>query len=240
MKKILLLSIISLLIIPQVTLAVWWNPFTWKIFKRSSEIKIEQTTDVSSNPTKTSSETQEESSKADQAENIEKLKTEIEDLKKKINEDTTITQPKVSQEVIPTSVTSNEGSMELKIAKCKTIKESDYNTAILKINQAINDRLQEVFNSLNEQYHDAVNKVYDYTKKQQALISGNPDLTGSDKLSLITEYNNDADLQAQKIYNDQQTYWKSQKADIENSKQQAIDKINIFLSEEYNKCLIRN
>ena len=42
-QKIFLLAVISLLIIPQVTFAAWWNPFTWKIFHRSGGIKIEKT-----------------------------------------------------------------------------------------------------------------------------------------------------------------------------------------------------
>ena len=29
MKKNLLILIITILIIPQITLASWWNPFTW-------------------------------------------------------------------------------------------------------------------------------------------------------------------------------------------------------------------
>lgn len=42
-KKIFFLTIISLFIIPQVTFAAWWNPFTWKIFGGASETKVEKT-----------------------------------------------------------------------------------------------------------------------------------------------------------------------------------------------------
>lgn len=34
MKKLLLATLVLSLIIPQVTFAAWWNPFTWKIFNR--------------------------------------------------------------------------------------------------------------------------------------------------------------------------------------------------------------
>jgi hypothetical protein len=40
-QKIFLLSVISFLIIPQVTFAAWWNPFTWNFFHKPTEIKIE-------------------------------------------------------------------------------------------------------------------------------------------------------------------------------------------------------
>lgn len=33
---------VSLFIIPQITFAAWWNPGTWKIFNRKSEVKIER------------------------------------------------------------------------------------------------------------------------------------------------------------------------------------------------------
>ena len=45
-KKISLLLAIfvtSLFVIPQITLATWWNPGTWKIFNRKAEVKTERT-----------------------------------------------------------------------------------------------------------------------------------------------------------------------------------------------------
>ena len=72
MKKTFILILIAIVFIPSVTFASWWNPFTWKIFKRSAEIKVEQTTTIPSNPTNTTSQTVEESSKTDQPK-IEKV-----------------------------------------------------------------------------------------------------------------------------------------------------------------------
>lgn len=36
MKKYLLVLFLSALIIPQITFAAWWNPFTWKIFNKAN------------------------------------------------------------------------------------------------------------------------------------------------------------------------------------------------------------
>lgn len=45
MKKILFLLIISFLIIPQITFASWWNPFTWKIFIKR-EVQVENKVNI--------------------------------------------------------------------------------------------------------------------------------------------------------------------------------------------------
>lgn len=43
------LLIFTLLLVPQVTFAAWWNPLTWRVFDffRKSEVKIEQSLDIS-------------------------------------------------------------------------------------------------------------------------------------------------------------------------------------------------
>ena len=41
--------VVSLFIVPQVTFASWWNPGTWKVFNRKSEIKIDQKANTTSN-----------------------------------------------------------------------------------------------------------------------------------------------------------------------------------------------
>lgn len=48
LKKIFLLSITSILIIPQIAFASWWNPFSWKIFGflHKQETKQEQIVDL--------------------------------------------------------------------------------------------------------------------------------------------------------------------------------------------------
>lgn len=60
--KILFIFAISILIVPQVTLAAWWNPFTWKIFNKTPEINVQS---------------------ANQSSELEKLRSEVEELKKK-------------------------------------------------------------------------------------------------------------------------------------------------------------
>ena len=65
MKKYILILFLVILIIPSIALASWWNPFSWKIFNKKTQISvvapiIQNTSD----------------------EEIQKLKQEIEDLKK--------------------------------------------------------------------------------------------------------------------------------------------------------------
>ncbi|KKS58615.1 MAG: hypothetical protein UV24_C0019G0019 [Candidatus Nomurabacteria bacterium GW2011_GWA2_42_41] len=47
MKKLLISVVAVTLIVPQVAMASWWNPFTWKIFSKSAEVRVEQSFDVS-------------------------------------------------------------------------------------------------------------------------------------------------------------------------------------------------
>ena len=66
--------LVGLLIVPQVTFAAWWNPFTWNIFNRAKAPQVEV-------------------QKVNQPSEIEKLRNEIEELKKKTNTPTVV-QPK--------------------------------------------------------------------------------------------------------------------------------------------------
>ncbi|PJE73582.1 MAG: hypothetical protein COV02_01790 [Candidatus Terrybacteria bacterium CG10_big_fil_rev_8_21_14_0_10_41_10] len=103
---------ISLLIIPQMTFAVWWNPGTWKIFNRKAEVKTEQKIIATSTPNNVISQTEKATTtekieqkseeagkqkvaasladtsaqKDDQFKEIEKLKKEVETLKQKQSE----------------------------------------------------------------------------------------------------------------------------------------------------------
>jgi len=43
MKKLTILLIVGVLVVPNVVFGAWWNPFTWSIFNNPSESKIEQT-----------------------------------------------------------------------------------------------------------------------------------------------------------------------------------------------------
>src|ERR1035437_7484616 len=44
MKKILLVSIITIIIIPQITFASWWNPFSWSWFKKPTPVVQQEPT----------------------------------------------------------------------------------------------------------------------------------------------------------------------------------------------------
>jgi len=48
-QKIFLLTIVSFLIIPQVTLAAWWNPFSWSWFNKSPKTETTSLTDTTKN-----------------------------------------------------------------------------------------------------------------------------------------------------------------------------------------------
>lgn len=65
-RKTLIVVLVGLIIVPQITFAAWWNPFSWKIFNRARtpEIEVQKTVPASE---------------------VEKLKSEIEELKKKSN-----------------------------------------------------------------------------------------------------------------------------------------------------------
>lgn len=41
-KHILVFAMVGVFIVPQITLAAWWNPFTWKVFKRVPRIQTQQ------------------------------------------------------------------------------------------------------------------------------------------------------------------------------------------------------
>jgi len=72
--KTLFLVLVGLLIVPQVTFAAWWNPFTWNVFNRAKAPQVEV-------------------QKTSQPSEIEKLRSEIEELKKKTTTPT-VTPPK--------------------------------------------------------------------------------------------------------------------------------------------------
>ena len=156
------------------------------------------------------------------------------------NESTEQTKPqlqssaKTQSPTVPTTVKEN---VELKIEKCKATKQTFYDSAIQKLNVGIDKRLHEVFDSLQQQYEDEVNKIYSNNHIQITRVSTDPIMTGDQKLSLISEYNYDASQLANEAYKNQQIFWYNQKKEIEDSKQKAIDQISLLLSEEYTKCL---
>lgn len=213
MKKYLTLLLVTVLIIPTAAFASWWNPFSWKIFNKVPDAKIE--TPVLQPPKQVSTSTEPTGA-----------------LKKKSSSSS-----KENIKVAP--VIQKDEDTDLKIAKCQAEKDSYYNNAILKINQAIEQKLQDAYNSLNQQYNDAVSKIYSDTKIQIDRISNDPSLTGTSKVSLISEYNDENSERVKVLYDNQQTSWKNKKTEIESTKQKAIDQINSYLAEVYKGCLVK-
>ena len=74
MKKYIIIAVLSLVIIPQITLASWWNPTTWRVFSKTPQTKISVILVATSTATSTTP-------KTDVSE-IEKLKKEISEPKK--------------------------------------------------------------------------------------------------------------------------------------------------------------
>ena len=89
--NIVLVILVAFVLMPQTVSASWWNPFSWKVFNRSSEVKIEKPITPPVNPANISTQTtKEEPKKLDQSVEIEKLKKEVEVLKKKPKNELTL------------------------------------------------------------------------------------------------------------------------------------------------------
>jgi len=108
-KQFIIITSIALLIVPSLTFASWWNPFTWNIFQRPTEIKTEETI---TQPTSTSSIVVEtEQSKTDvQTAEIEKLKKEVEELKKK--PDPVVSAPTPTVPTVISNVNDNQTQVQ--------------------------------------------------------------------------------------------------------------------------------
>ena len=103
-------------------------------------------------------------------------------------------------------ITETTENINLKIEKCKAEKEISYNDAVMKINQTADNILKDVFNSLEQQYSEAVNKINSDTNNQISRINSDPTLTGTSKLTLISNYNNSVSEQIKTLYDNQQTF----------------------------------
>lgn len=81
-KGILIILAISF-ILPQVTYASWWNPFSWKIFHKSSEVKIENPINLPVNRPPSSGIEVVQPKKNNQTDEIKKPKKKISESKNK-------------------------------------------------------------------------------------------------------------------------------------------------------------
>mgnify|MGYP001582766424 CR=1 FL=1 len=143
----------------------------------------------------------------------------------------------IGNSVTPTTVIPQTENIELKIAKCKAKEESSYTSSVQTINQTTDTRLKEIFASLQKQYQDGVNDLYNIRDGQITRVENDSSLTGVQKSSLIKQYSDSASEQAEILYKNQQTFWENQKRQIEGSKQNSIDKIKALISEQCNNCL---
>ena len=125
----------------------------------------------------------------------------------------------------------------LKIAKCQAEKQSRYDQSIAKLDAGIQARLSEVFNSLNKQYQDSAKQVADRYRSDTQRIMSDTTLTADAKLELMRKNSAAEQREVDLLYQNQQTFWKNQKAEIEGRKQQATNEINTLLSAEYSKCI---
>ena len=129
------------------------------------------------------------------------------------------------------------GDSNLKIAKCQAEKQSRYDQSIAKLDAGIQARLSEAFNSLNKQYQDSAKQVADRYRSDTQRIMSDATLTADAKLELMRKNSAAEQREVNLLYQNQQTFWKNQKADIEGRRQQAVNEINALLSTEYSKCI---
>lgn len=197
--------------------ASWWNPFSWGVFNRQAVIKTENTSIAL--PSTSTKEVLKETSSLP----IEKAKyVQPQRVKEKPENLPIIEIHKTDSSVVQET--------NLKIEQCKAVKEKTFNDATLKLNQTVDSRLEEVFNSINNQTEDEVKRINNDANAKISSVSDN-------YLFYNAYYNDNASYKLDKLHRDQQSFWYSQKREIENSKQKAIDQINSLLSEEYIKCL---
>ncbi len=87
MKKYILVLLLTIFIIPSIALASWWNPFSWKVFNKTPEIKIEKPITIPDKPVDTSiQKTKEEPKTTAQSKNPPSSVTKNESVSKIVNQ----------------------------------------------------------------------------------------------------------------------------------------------------------
>ncbi|MFZ2621109.1 MAG: hypothetical protein WAX85_01265 [Minisyncoccia bacterium] len=156
MKKYLFVSLVIILIIPSVTFAAWWNPFTWSIFQRAPKVEVQKTEQVSTT-----------TAPKDNSE-IDALKQEIADLKNQVNQPkpetkkvTTTTKPPVTTKVAETPKVTVTPTVSVSVSKnpasqCLATKDS-WNSFI-KIKNDVDTKLLALISSYNKSAWGTGNK----------------------------------------------------------------------------------
>ena len=144
MKNLIRVSVVVMafmLLVPQVTFAAWWNPFSWNIFKGSEKTQIQQihiattTQNVATSTIKTV------------------VRSSVHIVKKQIQRVSSSTPPLIpvsNNENTPVTVTSPtpvqvpQQDPALKIAQCQAKRDSVWNSFTSQINNMITQATAEI------------------------------------------------------------------------------------------------
>jgi len=160
MKKYVITLLLLALITPSIVFASWWNPFSWKIFNRGTEVKIEKLEPVITPPSKPVN------IPAEQTRVLEKASP-------------TSPAPVIENAKITPITTQKEENANLKIAKCQSIRD----IRILNIENEVNKQLVVVFNNLG-----LFKKIEDYQSDIDNLEAQRQSLLKQQLLSPVGKY----------------------------------------------------
>ncbi len=163
-NKILILAILSVLTIPQIASAAWWNPWSWKVFNRSQQVETGSSVETS------------EFSK--QTEEIDNLKKEIEQLKKgSLDEQQKAIPEKIPQKtatpIVPVKATAPPVPVEPQdIVIYRNQINTAYKDQIGKYNKAL--EIATII-KLNTEY--SISDIGDTIVTSEGWKLGNPDIS---------------------------------------------------------------
>lgn len=215
MKKYLIILSLSVIIIPSVTFASWWNPLSWKIFNRTSgpgTMKLQIST--STNKTETT---------IDQNIEIERLKKEVELLKrmnsgKKENSNTS------EHKIIDTVYKINKSSENFNSSLLKAVSES--------LPSLIN--LRDYTISIRQSVDSRINYLDNLIKRTESSIEDPPLSYEYVMLDGSTMSQREMDQKLLKFYIGDRNYSKIQGDILDqylNKYNPIISQINIYISQ---------
>lgn len=166
MKKFITIILLVVIIYPSFALASWWNPFSWKIFSKKKET-------ATTNPIKNGDNLA--NIQNDSSEEIQKLKQQIEDLKKQKIIDSTDVKKSVKN-IDNTEILKKQVQAELD----KAIKEKEANDALISKQKTQEENKSSIVTN-NPQRKFASGKldltaynelgVLDYSKNHKASLN---------------------------------------------------------------------
>lgn len=217
MKKYILVLLLVILIVPSVVSASWWNPFTWKIFNKQIESKIEQPV----------------IDPVDQTVEIEKLKKEVEDLKKINSQSLDIDKNIKNQSNLSTQMPSNSipsgTNSALNIAKCQASAASSKSNYLIMASQA----LDGITSPKLDEYKKQIKEIEIKATDAGSAVLEDPALKNLNTTELIKK--------AKDAYQPSILYLNQKIVDlekiIENEKEKNIRMAEKTYNEQYQKCL---